>query len=341
MRTLLLTAMACTLLLCSTSFASVANHPAHVTRYIDNYYEIAIREMHRSGIPASVILAQGILESSWGMGELSANSNNHFGIKCKSVWTGPTFYIEDDDVVDGVLVKSCFRVYGTVEESYIDHTNFLLEGTRYATLFNYPRTDYKNWATGLKSCGYATDPEYANKLITTIEKYNLAQYDQVVPPVVSAPVFHIPGVELIPQTVRPQVEDYSPMENYGADAAITSALSEETPPAAVNIEGYNINTDHESTDDDAAIGAKEEEEEEEDHDEDEEEEETARPVKKIKPQSGVDMPAANLRVNQTPEKQKTESELSANKQNINTSKSDDNHLQLMKGNLQISRKPRT
>jgi flagellum-specific peptidoglycan hydrolase FlgJ len=191
MRTLLLTAMACTLLLCSSSFANVVNNPAHVTRYIDNYFEIAIREMHRSGIPASIILAQGILESSWGLGELSVNSNNHFGIKCKSVWTGPTFFIEDDDIVNDTLVKSCFRVYGTVEESYIDHTNFLLEGTRYADLFNYARTDYKNWAKGLKTCGYATDPEYANKLITTVEKYNLVQYDQVVPPVVNAPVFHI------------------------------------------------------------------------------------------------------------------------------------------------------
>jgi Mannosyl-glycoprotein endo-beta-N-acetylglucosaminidase len=293
MRTLLLTAMACTLLLCSSSFASAANNPAHVTRYIDNYYEIAIHEMHRSGIPASIILAQGILESSWGLGELSTNSNNHFGIKCKTAWTGPTFYIEDDDVENGVLVKSCFRVYATVEESYIDHTNFLLEGPRYAPLFNYAKTDYKNWATGLKSCGYATDPEYANKLITTIEKYNLAEYDQVVTPVVSAPVFHIPGIESIPQTVRPQVEDYSHMENYS---------------------------------DDTAIGVKEEEEEDHDEDDDEEEE-TAQS-------------ASNLRVNQTLEKQKAEPGLPAQKPNINTSKSDDNHLQLMKGTLQITRKPR-
>jgi len=172
------------------------NYPPHVSAYINNYYELAIREMQRSGIPASVTLAQGIHESSWGQGELSVNSKNHFGIKCKDHWTGKTYYIEDDDYKNGKLIKSCFRVYKTVEDSYVDHTNFLVQNSRYGKLFSYHKTDYENWAKGLQSCGYATDKKYAQKLIRTIEKYSLFQYDYMeeveVPTVIAAPSFNIP-----------------------------------------------------------------------------------------------------------------------------------------------------
>jgi len=261
MRTLLLPAMACLLLLTSTyTFAATAaNHPPHVTRYIETYNEIAIREMHRSGIPASVILAQGIHESSWGLGELSTGSNNHFGIKCKSHWTGPTFYIEDDDFQNGVLVKSCFRVYNSVEDSYIDHTNFLVEGARYETLFTFDRTDYINWSKGLKSCGYATDPNYDTKLIRTIEKYNLTKYDEVTPPVISAPVFHLPAPEPMPQTIVQQEATTDLIVSSTVTQIMTSTsevvveenevqkVEAETPPAAVSIEGYNRNDNRVAT----------------------------------------------------------------------------------------------
>ena len=149
------------------------------TNYIEKYQSIAIREMHRSGIPASVTLAQGILESSWGNGSLALNANNHFGIKCKTYWTGPTFYIEDDDFKNGKLIKSCFRAYDDAESSYIDHTDFLMSNERYRNLFEFNPTDYVNWAHGLKKCGYATDKKYAEKLISNIRKYELYQFDSM------------------------------------------------------------------------------------------------------------------------------------------------------------------
>ena len=166
----------------------------HVDLYINTYKDIAIREMQRSGIPASITLSQGIIESSWGGGELASNSNNHFGIKCKDYWTGPSYYIEDDDYENGRLIKSCFRAYANPEESYIDHTNFLMNNERYHALFTYAQTDYVNWAKGLKACGYATDAEYAEKLIRMIEKYNLHRFDTQEMPIAiaSAPHYKLP-----------------------------------------------------------------------------------------------------------------------------------------------------
>ena len=166
--------VACTALLL---FGITENSFAQPSNYIEQYQEIAIREMHRSGIPASITLAQGIIESSWGNGSLALKANNHFGIKCKKVWTGPTFYIEDDDYKNGKLMKSCFRAYDNAEDSYIDHTDFLMDNTRYQKLFTYHRTEYKKWAHGLKKCGYATDKKYAYKLINVIKKYGLDKYD--------------------------------------------------------------------------------------------------------------------------------------------------------------------
>lgn len=161
------------LLLCGISASSFAQP----TNYIETYQKIAIREMHRSGIPASITLAQGILESSWGNGSLALKANNHFGIKCKSTWNGPTFFIKDDDFKNGRLIKSCFRSYDNAEDSYVDHSEFLTDNPRYERLFSYERTDYKKWAHGLKKCGYATDKKYAYKLINTIKKYKLYEFD--------------------------------------------------------------------------------------------------------------------------------------------------------------------
>jgi flagellum-specific peptidoglycan hydrolase FlgJ len=146
--------------------------------YIDNYKELAVVEMHRSGIPASIILAQGLHESNYGLSKLATDANNHFGIKCKAYWVGKTYYHKDDDFNKaGKLLESCFRSYSTALESYVDHSNFLMLTKHYSNLFNYDKTDYKAWAYGLKESGYATDIAYSEKLIEKIEKYYLNQYD--------------------------------------------------------------------------------------------------------------------------------------------------------------------
>jgi LysM repeat protein len=143
-----------------------------VAQYIERYQRIAVSEMERSGIPASIKLAQGIHESAYGNSGLAQEANNHFGIKCGSDWKGQTYSKWDDEAQE-----SCFRVYGSGEESYIEHTAFLVNRKRYAFLFEYDRTDYKNWARGLRKAGYASDPKYPDKLIETIEKYNLHRFD--------------------------------------------------------------------------------------------------------------------------------------------------------------------
>lgn len=146
--------------------------------YIEQYSELAVVEMHRSGIPASITLAQGLLESSNGQSDLATNANNHFGIKCKSYWRGMTYYHKDDDKnAKGQLINSCFRAYDNAIDSYVDHTNFLKESDRYSILFSFSTTDYISWAHGLKSCGYATDPNYATKVIARIEQFQLDRYD--------------------------------------------------------------------------------------------------------------------------------------------------------------------
>lgn len=139
--------------------------------YIDNYKTIAIEEMKKSGIPASIKLAQGMLESDNGNSTLARKANNHFGIKCHKSWNGKTFY-QDDDKED-----ECFRKYSDPEESFKDHTRFIITGDRYRFLFDYKTTDYKRWAKGLKKAGYATNPRYPELLIGIIERYNLSHFD--------------------------------------------------------------------------------------------------------------------------------------------------------------------
>lgn len=138
--------------------------------YIDQYKDLAIEQMLRYNIPASITLAQGLLESGAGRSELARNGNNHFGIKCHG-WSGRKVYHDDDED------NECFRAYNNVKESYEDHSRFLARQSRYARLFTMPRTDYKGWARGLKACGYATNPQYANTLIQIIELYALHKYD--------------------------------------------------------------------------------------------------------------------------------------------------------------------
>ncbi|MBI3141316.1 MAG: LysM peptidoglycan-binding domain-containing protein [Bacteroidetes bacterium] len=158
--------------------ASVALGKITPEEYIASYKQIAIDEMHRAGIPASITLAQGYLESGCGNSELAVKANNHFGIKCHTDWKGDAFYIEDDDYDEnGELKKSCFRVYRNAEESYVDHSDFLTGRSRYAFLFELRTSDYKGWAHGLKKAGYATNPKYGDLLISIIERYGLQQYD--------------------------------------------------------------------------------------------------------------------------------------------------------------------
>jgi len=139
--------------------------------------------MQRSGVPASIKLAQGLMESDWGRSDLATVGNNHFGIKCGSSWEGPTFYKEDDDYDHkGKLKQSCFRAYANVGESYIAHTEFLRKprsSKRYDFLFYLLPTDYRGWAKGLSRAGYATDPKYPEKLINIIEKFELYKFDSV------------------------------------------------------------------------------------------------------------------------------------------------------------------
>jgi LysM repeat protein len=144
---------------------------AQYQQYIDKWSGVAVEQMQRYKIPASITLAQGLLESGAGQSELARKGNNHFGIKCHNGWTGPTMYRDDDQRND------CFRVYGSARESYEDHSRFLSGGQRYRSLFSLKPTDYKGWARGLKAAGYATNPKYAQRLIDIIEVYKLYEYD--------------------------------------------------------------------------------------------------------------------------------------------------------------------
>lgn len=144
--------------------------PATIASYINNYKDLAMAEMQRSGVPAAITLAQGILETEAGNSDLVMRSNNHFGIKCKSSWTGEKVYHDDD------AKGECFRKYPTAEDSYRDHSNYLSQTPRYAHLFKLDPTDYKAWAHGIRAAGYATNPKYAHILIKYIETYGLNDY---------------------------------------------------------------------------------------------------------------------------------------------------------------------
>lgn len=163
------------LLLCLLPLGLLAE-PVKLTpqqQYILRWAPTAVREMYRSGVPASITLAQGLLESRYGLSPLAAGGNNHFGIKCHNTWTGKKQYHDDD------AKGECFRVYESAEESFRDHSDFLRYRDRYKFLFEFETTDYKAWANGLKKAGYATDPAYPSKLIKYIEDYRLDAYDRM------------------------------------------------------------------------------------------------------------------------------------------------------------------
>lgn len=190
--------------------------------YIMKYSDLAVSEMYRSGVPASITLAQGLLESGYGYSMLAREANNHFGIKCHSDWKGGKVFADDD------AKGECFRKYDQVIDSYSDHSDFLRYKPRYASLFDYQRTDYKSWAHGLKKAGYATDPQYAFKLINIIETYNLSRFDLAEPvkagqdskkPAASEPV-------QIPQSPA-QLETASRFSGSGRTGTFAVSLSRE------------------------------------------------------------------------------------------------------------------
>lgn len=150
-----------------------AQKPGEMTReqYIATYAALAMQQQKQYGIPASIKMAQGLLESRYGNSDLSKRSNNHFGIKCKRDWIGDTVRYDDD------AKQECFRRYSSIEESYRDHSEFLKNSKRYSALFELDPKDYKGWARGLKECGYATAPHYASALIKFIEDYELYLLD--------------------------------------------------------------------------------------------------------------------------------------------------------------------
>ena len=153
----------------------IAQNNTQIAVYINQYKDIAIDEMNKYGIPASITLAQGIHESAAGTSKLALNSNNHFGIKCHKDWEGPGYKHDDD------APKECFRVYNDPTESFKDHSQFLLGRAWYKPLFSLEKSDYKGWSLGLKKAGYATNPKYAEVLIGLIDKYQLHQYDNATP----------------------------------------------------------------------------------------------------------------------------------------------------------------
>jgi flagellum-specific peptidoglycan hydrolase FlgJ len=140
--------------------------------YVKKYAPAATKNMRFFKIPASITLAQGILESGYGEGTLAKKANNHFGIKCHKEWKGKSITHDDDEK------DECFRSYKNPLRSYRDHSLFLVDRDRYSSLFTLNRKDYKGWAVGLKAAGYATDPKYAEKLISLIERFNLTRFDE-------------------------------------------------------------------------------------------------------------------------------------------------------------------
>ena len=190
-----------TLILLLAAVCLVASADTAYEKYIRKYADIAVAEMQRTGVPASITLAQGLIESGAGLSTLATKGNNHFGIKCHNDWTGARMYHDDD------RKGECFRVYKSAEDSFRDHSDFLRYYDRYKSLFDLSPDDYRGWAKGLKKAGYATDPSYASKLIKVIEDYELYKYDSGV--VIS----ELPEAPLKVERVE-QVKKISAREKY-------------------------------------------------------------------------------------------------------------------------------
>ncbi|MCP4438974.1 MAG: muramidase [Aureispira sp.] len=164
-----------------STYVQELNAQYYIKEYSLARKNAAVQEMFRTGVPASITLAQAILESKYGQSELATKANNHFGIKCGKSWIGDRYCIhsnEWDSKKNGMVKRlGCFRSYNSLNESFKDHSDFLRASDRYAPLFEFSTTNYKSWAEGLQKAGYATDPKYAKKLISLIERYELNQYD--------------------------------------------------------------------------------------------------------------------------------------------------------------------
>lgn len=212
-------------LIAIASLSASAQPGTDVYNYINNYKDLAISEMHRTGVPASIKLAQGIHETFAGKSVLVLKSNNHFGIKCKETWTGKKVYHDDD------ARGECFRSYSAASDSYIDHSNFLRSGSRYAFLFNYDPTDYKSWAYGLKKAGYATNIKYSEILIRLIETYNLNNYTLIA-------LNRIPAEEVLTGNVRPREETTVPS---GEVIAVNGTVTAIVQPVSYPQGEFSIN----------------------------------------------------------------------------------------------------
>jgi LysM repeat protein len=208
---------------------------SYVTDYLNKYNALAVSEMRRTGIPASITLAQGMLESNYGRSTLAVKGNNHFGIKCHNNWRGARIYHDDN------RRGECFRAYQSAEDSYNDHSEFLVNGSRYRDLFSLSSTDYKGWAHGLKKAGYATDPKYAQLLIRKIDEYGLHDYDTgrkkagepVQPVSVVARVVPDPGTVGTAGTVPATVPGKVPVAGSGRVPATASATTQKEGDTAV------------------------------------------------------------------------------------------------------------
>lgn len=201
----------------------------NIIRYIETYAPMALKEMNRTGVPAAIKIAQGILETNAGQSDLVLRSNNHFGIKCKSSWTGEKVYHDDD------APGECFRKYASADDSYLDHSDYLKSQPRYAFLFDYDADDYSSWAWGLKKAGYATNPVYAQTLIKYIETYRLtelhAYIEEEEDPIDLSEYFDdLRNNNALPPLTR---ENNGPRENEPADNEIKTAKKTTSYPAGV------------------------------------------------------------------------------------------------------------
>jgi LysM repeat protein len=198
--------------------------------YIDTYSPIAMQEMRRHGIPASIKLAQGILESGFGNSELAVNANNHFGIKCHG-WPGRGYNFDDD------APNECFRLYDDPVQSYLDHSQFLLTRPRYAFLFELGATDYRAWAHGLRRAGYATNPNYPQKLIRIIEEHNLTAFDQwamnLAADLPAVPDGKRAGIPQQSVSVRTQQQAAGPREEFRVNRIRTVRAREGDTPESI------------------------------------------------------------------------------------------------------------
>ncbi|NNE26698.1 MAG: hypothetical protein HKN09_07625 [Saprospiraceae bacterium] len=197
--------------------------------YISQYKQIAVAEMHRTGIPASIKMAQALLESGAGRSSLASKANNHFGIKCGGRWSGGTYYLHDDDYnKKGELIKSCFRHFNSPEHSFVAHSEFLATQNRYSFLFDFDSRDYRAWANGLKKAGYATDKKYPQKLINIIEKYQLYLLDDLLAGEEMNLLAYQEGLNTAKNNKRVQVNDKAYFEYPGAIASNETAGSNST-----------------------------------------------------------------------------------------------------------------